>query len=207
MEEREDLFRFDDIVDGFDKSLTDIMRNLIEQKRTEFMSHDNIISYNHGLGWLDVREGDTPEIKKFEVQSHEEIIHFDDVLDNNIYLLPQNLIGFVTGMHDNFLRMMMRTIHEATERSGNVINAKSHDSVADAFLEALRTIEFGIKEDGSVSVPEFMASGEVLEKLHKDSAGREEELREIVESIKKEKTQEALRREESRKSRFKPVIE
>jgi hypothetical protein len=79
--------------------------------------------------------------------------------------------------------------------------------VADAFLEALRTIEFGIKEDGSVSVPEFMASGEVLEKLHKDSAGREEELREIVESIKKEKTQEALRREESRKSRFKPVIE
>lgn len=114
----------------------------------------------------------------------------------------------VEGVHSEFMKMMYQTVHEATERTGNVVDAKQHDSPAEAFMEMLRKIEFGVDRDGAVSQPQIHLAPELYEKFVKDIDTQGLEFREKVKELTAAKRAAARKREAKRKARFvKPADE
>ena len=114
----------------------------------------------------------------------------------------------VEGVHSEFMKMIYQTVHEATERTGNVVDAEQHGSPAKAFMEMLRKIEFGVDRDGAVSRPQIHLGSEIYEKFTKDIEAQGVEFREKVEELTAAKEAAALEREAKRKARFvKPADE
>ena len=199
---RMEMFSFVAEQSKFDESVTELIRDLVEQQRDTIMPRENVISYSHGEGWMAWQDGDDEETHEFQEHRHEEIIKFEYIVDHKISILQNQILRIVEGMHGNFMKMMFQTMHEATQKSGNVVDAQKHASTADAFLESLRQIEFGVDQHGEISRPQFCLSPKVYDKFVKDLETQDADFKKKVEEITKAKEAAALERESARKARF-----
>lgn len=205
---RKEIISFDKEQSGSDEEITNIIRRLIEQQRDNVIASQNVISYSHGEGWLAWQHGEQDETREFQEHSHEESIKFQDLIDHKISTLPEYITAMAEGVHAEFMKMIYQTIHESTEQTGNVVNAKQHSSQAEAFLEMLRKIEFGVDRDGAVSRPQIHLSPKMFDKFQNDIDAQDAEFRAKVEELTAEKETAALEREAKRKARFvKPADE
>tara|TARA_R110001606_G_scaffold358188_2_gene509744 strand:+ start:154 stop:522 length:369 start_codon:yes stop_codon:yes gene_type:complete len=114
----------------------------------------------------------------------------------------KHIVGMTEGVHKLFMRSLYETVHEATERSGNIVDVKEIGSIPEAFLEMLRRIEFSVSQDGSISRPEVHLSPDMYEKFAKEIEGQDEQYKKEIENITRIKETEAIERESARKSRF-----
>ena len=80
-------------------------------------------------------------------------------------------------------------------------------SPAEAFLAALEMIEFGIDENGEVSLPQFHMGREGFEKTMADLEAQGPEFTERVDKVKAEKSERAREREKERLAKFPPAWE
>ena len=100
------------------------------------------------------------------------------------------------------MEAMYRTVHEATEKTGNKVSVKEEGSQAEAFVKMLETIEFGVDRDGNPSIPEIHASPEVADKMFKELSSQGPEFEKRIEEIKARKIGEALDKEQERLSKY-----
>lgn len=195
-------FPFHTLTAEFDRAF---LRKLqLEQKRirNSVIPERNSQSFSHGRNWQTAPNVDGDKSGAMETHSFEFATRFEDIVSHNLKIITNFRRGIADSMHQQFMESLYGTIGRSTEKSGNIVNASDHVSMAEAFLAILRKIEFGIDEDGRVSLPEFHLGPEVYEKMLASVAEKGSEFEKEVEQVKAEKSAAALERERERLAKY-----
>lgn len=185
-----------------DKSFTRMVGELCANARDQFMNPENTQRYRHGRSWVAHYAEEPQEATTMMEISHEMAISTQQIVDGDFRLFEKHLNELASGVHASFMRGLYQTIGDGAERAGNIVSAKEKPN-AEAFLEVLEKIEFGVNKDGQVSLPQLHVSPETGQKMLADLEAQNEDFKNRVERVKAEKTEAALQREAERKARFK----
>ena len=196
-------FPYDMELKKFDQAFRDNLRAYLNNKRAEFIPAENVQAYQHGTGWKSGVSDDVSELRSHE---HELTVKFDDLIAHDVSSMRKTFLQLADALHGSEMRMMYSIVSKAADAAGNKVSAKSAGSHAEAFLEALRRIEFGVDRDGRPSLPQIHASPEMVDAMLKELQNQGPEFEREVERIKQEKIAEAQAREHSRLLRFKRIM-
>lgn len=169
---------------------------------TMHVSETNMQRYSHGRHWSTLSDRDEPPD---EIMTHETAatISLVDIQKNDLEAWIRVLLDIAGAMQSQFFGMLIATLNDSTDKSGNSVSAKALGSNAAAFLELLSRIEFGVDRDGAVSLPQMLVAPETGKKWLADLESQPPEFKEKVDSLIEEKSRLALEREEERRSKFK----
>jgi hypothetical protein len=124
------------------------------------------------------------------------------VLTNDVAALPRFITALAETIVSEMKKNIYATVSAASDRTGNVVSVKAAGSPAQAFLQMLQAINFGVNSKGEVSLPAMHLSPEMGKEMLDDLNAQGEGFREEVERIKREKSAEALRREQERLDKY-----
>ena len=196
-------FPFDAERAAFQRSFNASVSALLREMQKTFLSSDNFLGYNHGRRWKShaVAEGDS--VGEFTPHTAEIVTKFDDIIAGDLSIISKTTEEILRCIQAQFMKVMYSAVEEASEKSGNIVSAKSSGSKAQAFLEMLKKIEFGVDRDGRPLLPEIHASPEVADAMLKELSNQGPEFQAEVERTKRKKIEAALQREEDRMLKFK----
>ena len=188
--------------EGFTRSLEELTQALVDQNRARFIPPENILRFRHGEGW-NIRRADASE----DVGSFKEIevlqsIGKDRIISNDLTALLEFVRATVKELSERNERLIIETIAQAAEQSGNEVPASEVGSPAESYLEALKRIKFSADREGNVNMPQLMLPPEDEKKLQEDPRGQGPAFDLEVEAVKLEKGAEAVREELNRLSRY-----
>lgn len=199
------VFSFDNESREFERGLNRYLQSMVKIERGKLLPQENTEAYSHGVRWA-TYSGDNPgETNTMKLHSHEEIIKFSDIVENRIRALPEFVIGMVNDMTLAFQRTMYETVMESTDKTGNVVSAAGNKTNAQAFLEMLELIEFGVDKDGNPTMPEIHMAPDMADKFIKELDSQGEDYDKKVEDLKNKKSAEAVKKENKRLSKFKSI--
>lgn len=144
---------------AFDRAYTNWMLERQGSIRDQMINRENILRYSHGKNFINPTN---PDDAPADMQEHTAIseVKFDDIRNNNLDAWVNNLLNLASQMEKSFMGMLFSSVNEATEKSGNVVNAKAAGSFADALIEALGKMEFSVGTNGEISMPTIVLSPE-----------------------------------------------
>jgi hypothetical protein len=195
-------FLFDARTRDFDKAMARQLQIEFKKISNRMMPERNTQRFSHGRRWSTKPDNGGDEAGEMQVHSFELSTRFEDIVSHNLAVLPDFRQRIAESMFSQLMGSLYETVNRSTSKSGNVVDAKAHESLAHAFLAALRQIEFGVDEDGNVSMPEFHLGSEAYESMTASLEAQGPEFREEVERVKAEKIAKALERETERLSKF-----
>jgi hypothetical protein len=198
------FFSFKSEARQFQRAFTEALRAVQADSTGRFLSADNILKFNHGRSWINPasagdREGSLQAFSSVWETSYQ------DIVDGNLDILLKSLHGISSDLERQFMGVMYSTISSACDESGRTIDATAMVSPAEAFLEALKAIEFGVDRHGNVALPQLHVHPDTADKLLAELHSQSTEFQEEFERVKSEKIEAALQREAERKSKFKGV--
>ena len=200
---QKEIFSFSEISEGFDMAINNTIQRVVEKRRDDAMPSENVAHYVHGRKWLQVADFEAGEEGEFEEHSHEEIIDTKSIISHDLSCLYTFITNVCNAVHSEFMQYLFKKVHETTEKTGNVVKASDCGSQAEAFLEMLRSIEFGVDRQGNISRPEIHLAPQAFESFVASLERQDEEFHQLVEKLTEEKEHSALTRETKRKARFK----
>ena len=145
-----------------------------------------------------------PETYQSGIQKHSSktTVTFDELINHDLTVVARCISGVRNDMERQFAQMMYTTISSSCEQSGNVIDAREAGSLPAAFARMLETVEFAVKKDGSVSLPQLHIGPAAFDLITKALSDESAEYHQKIEQIKERKIAEALEKETDRKARF-----
>ena len=194
-------FLFSDKAKAINKSFTEMLAKKCENGRSQYIDPSNVQRYHHGQSWIAHYASFPQETENMKEVSHQLEIPMQRIVDGDFLAFEEQLNRLEEAFQRSFITGLYQTISDSTERTGNTVSAqgKSH---ADAFLEMLEKIEFGIDKDGNVSLPQIHVSPELGKEMLDNLSSQNEDFEHKVEMIKEDKTKLALAKEVARKARF-----
>ena len=185
----------------FFENMISLAGKIQRQEMSQFISVENFHAFRHGRTWTsNVQE--QPEQSKFEIASVEITIDMTEVLAHNVSHLMEFLRTFVEGFQSQMMGKMYKTVGESAEKVGNVTNRSEFASNADAYLDALKKVEFGVNAAGEVTLPQLHVAPGMASKLLEELKNQPPEYQEEVQRVTEEKQRQALEKERIRKSKF-----
>ena len=188
----------------FGKALLDMAVRAHREQIFQYVSKDNMHSFQHGRSWLTVREDGTEE-SSFKEAGVELSLGYEGLSKNDINQFFQFFNTFVEGFTSQTMQGMFQTISESCDKIGNTVNQKEYASQAEAFLEMLKKIEFSVNENGQVELPQIHVGTGAAEPLMQSLEAQDEEFHAELERIKQEKSEKALTKEKERLNRYKGI--
>lgn len=199
---RREFFSYVRRGEELDKAIIQKLDEIIFEQRAKIIPAKNQLGFHHGARWRMLGSSDPNSESETKVVSHEEVLNYGRIVDNDLEVIVEFFTGVVEGMSSALQKQLYETLNEATEQSGNVVNARDFDSLPYAFLEMLKTIQFGVDSDGAISRPEIHMSQDQFDLFVKDAENLGEEFHLKVQEVTAQKEQDALDREGSRIGRF-----
>ncbi|MEE2730552.1 MAG: hypothetical protein VYA55_06985 [Pseudomonadota bacterium] len=188
----------------FGKALLEMAVRAHREQISQYVSKDNMHSFQHGSSWLTVREDGTEE-SSFKETGVELSIGYEDLIKNDINQFFQFLNTFIEGFTSQTMQGMFQTISESCDKIGNTVNQKEYASQAEAFLEMLKKVEFSVNENGQVELPQIHVGTGAAEHLMQSLEAQGDEFHAEVERIKQEKSEAALKKEKERLNKYKGI--
>ena len=176
-----------------------------DERRKKHIPAENLQTFYHGRGWNFQRQesgGYNPRSGDFKLQSEEFRIQLDRVLTNDVSLVSDFLREMAEGHETRFFHSLMGEMCAVAEETGRTISMPRDGSLADAFLEMIRTTEPLVGPDGKALKPTLFLPPQVIEKLQHDIAERGPEFHEKVDALWKEKEKRALEGEAQRLAQY-----
>jgi hypothetical protein len=186
----------------FQAALSKFLAKHVENSLSDMVAPENKLRLHHGRSWGGGGQDTGSSEGTFKMTSAETMVPFESVLRNDMTALPHYIATLAETIVGEMKRNVYATVSAASERVGNVVSVKDAGSPAQAFLQMLQTIEFGVNSKGEVSLPAMHLSPEMHKKMLDDLSAQGPEFQAEVERIKKEKTAEALRREQERLDKY-----
>jgi hypothetical protein len=185
----------------FQSALNQSLARHVQDSLSHMVAPENKLRLHHGRSWGGGEESGSAE-GTLRQTSAQTAVPFEAVLKNDVAALPR----FITALADTIISEMKQSIYAtvsaASDHAGNVVSVKAAGSPAQAFLQMLKTIEFGVNSNGEVSLPAMHVSPEAGKKMLEDLNAQGPEFKAEVERIKREKSAEALRREQERLDKY-----
>ena len=187
----------------FDGFAIRFVQEVVEQRMELLISSRNALVLRHGQTWEFAREDQSTHKGGLELSSAESVIHFEAVVNNDLEAFRENLHSIVEQFISQMSRKVYETVSEGASEVGNVVSAAESDSLAEAFVEMIEKIEFGVDEQGRVTLPSIHARPEYVDAMMEELNAQGPDFEQRVEDIKKKKAAEAIQREQDRRARFK----
>jgi hypothetical protein len=200
-------FRYRSRIKEFNEAFTKQVGAELQKRREEFISSRNVQKFSHGRMWKTKPSEHGDEAGEMQALSFEMLSRFDDVVNHDLSKFVEARNRLVVGLMEQFQVSLYQTISQSTEKSGNTVAVGPGKSPAEAFLAALRMIEFGIDENGEVSLPQIHMGRDAFKKTVVDLEMQGPEFKERVEQVKAEKSELARQRERERLAKFPPAWE
>lgn len=200
-------FRYRSRTKEFSEAFAKQVAAELEKRRDELISPRNAQKFSHGRMWKTKPTEHGDDTAEMQAHSFELLSRFDDVLNHDLAKLVEARKRLVEGLMAQFQAALYQTIGQSTEKSGNTVVVGPGQSPAEGFLAALEMIEFGIDENGEVSLPQFHMGREGIKKLLADLEAQGPEFTQRVEQVKAEKSELAKQREAERLAKFPPAWE
>ncbi len=183
------------------ESVVKAVVGIVRRRTNEFIPEENTRRFNHGTTWS---RPATPELDEDEMVTigHESLIKWEDIVDQNLSIIPTSIVAIGTGMAEQQVKMLFRSVSAACDRSGKVVDGVERP-LADAFMEMLEKIEFGVDRSGEVSMPSIYVPPDTGDRMIGELEGQPEEYQERIKGIIKAKKAAALDAEQARLDRFK----
>ncbi|MGR8925280.1 hypothetical protein ACU8MB_16200 [Rhizobium leguminosarum] len=191
----------------FNEAFTGQVASELQKRRDELISPRNAQKFSHGRMWKTKPTEHGDDAGEMQAHSFELLSRFDDTVNHDLSKLVGAKHRLVEGMTGQFRASLYQTISQSTEKSGNTVFVSPDQSPAEAFLAALEMIEFGIDENGEVSLPQIHMGRESMDKTIADLEAQGPEFNARLEQVKAEKSELARQRESERLSRFPPAWE
>ena len=191
--------------DEFQRELIVRLIREFDERRKKHISTENLQIFYHGAGWTFQRQepgGYTPHSGAFKLQSVETKIRIDRILANDTTLVSDFLRETAERQERQLFHTLVGEMQAVAEEAGNTIAMPKSGSMADAFLELIRTTEPIVGPNGRVSRPTLFLPRQMIEKLERDVADRGPDFHAQVEALWKEKEQQALDRESKRLAEY-----
>lgn len=198
---RPDYFLDDVAQTAFNSALRKELARVLDEKRSQYVRAENVLLLRHGENWEHPRNPDAINADP-EEQSATTNLPFQALVDNNLRALDHMIVTLTSTMQRHFETTMYASLFKATERTGNVVDAKSAGSLEEAFAAMFEKIELHADKNGNVSLPEVHASPEQAKKLEAALEAAPPEFHERIEAMKARKIAEARQREAERRNRF-----
>jgi hypothetical protein len=195
-------FLFARETEKFSGKFRELVSGVVAHKRSTLMQAENTLAYYHGHSWRQHASWQPDKVSTLKEFEHEILLKLDDVRNNNISRLRELIDNLTSEMQKAFFQMMYAELDSATKSTGNTVDAKAVGSKAEAFIQMLEKIDFGVDRKGQPTVPSIHAAPETVEALLIELKSQGPEFEQRVESIKVRKKAEALQREKERRGRF-----
>lgn len=182
--------------------MSSVLRGRIGLLIADVSAPGNRQSFHHGQGWATQRESAPDYAGKFQLQQVENAIKFESVMSNDLPTMLNFIETFAQQFADHIKKLAYQRASEAAESVGNTVSAQESGSTAAAFLEMLRKIEFGVDQQGNVSLPAIHIHPDNADKFFAELESQGQEFEQEVERIKQEKIVAALVRERERLSKY-----
>lgn len=198
-------FRYSRRIKEFNEAFVQHVSTELQKRRDELVSPRNVQKFSHGRMWKTKPTDYGDDSGEMRAHSFEFTSSFDDVVNHDVAKFFHARSRLVEGLMAQFQASLYQTISQSTEKSGNTVAVGPGQSPAEVFLAALEMIEFGIDENGEVSLPQFHMGREGIEKIIADLEAQGPEFTERVEQVKAEKSELARQRESERLAKFPPA--
>jgi len=186
----------------FAKSLYDFIGKENNKKMSAYMSSENVFILHHGNSFSSTEDNES-ELTKHSVKVEFE---YSDIRLYNIEQFYVFLHNFIEQISSQMTRTIYKTIGESCDKIGNVIDAKQEKmSNAEAFLEMLRKVELSVDKYGKVIMPQIHLHPSQSETFVKELEAQDETYHQLVENIKKEKSEQAIKKEHERLLKFEGI--
>jgi hypothetical protein len=163
---------------------------------------ENNLRLHHGRSWGDGREGLGGSQGNVKLTSVQTTVAFDSVMRNDTSALRDFVKSVSEQMSADMTKHIYATVSAAADSVGNVVSMAAAGSPANAFLEMLQKIEFGVNSTGEISPPAIHLSPDMWQKMFDDLNSQGPEFQAEVERIKREKSLAALQREGARRDKY-----
>ncbi len=186
----------------FMEAFTEQVAADLRKRSEELISPRNAQKFSHGRMWKTKPSEHGDDAGEMQAHSFEFTSRFDDVVDHDLAKFVEARNRLVAGLLAQLQASLYQTISQSTLKSGNIVAAGPGQSPAEAFLAALEMIEFGIDENGEVSLPQFHMGQEGIAKITADLKAQGPEFTKRIEQVKAEKSELARQRENERLAKF-----
>lgn len=200
---KREYFSFSERQGQFDKALIEWIKNLLQGERRKLVPQENEMRYRHGIKWATTYSNISQEEREMKVLEAAMNIKWDDIRNHKLEALISFAEGFVRQMSKSIMRMIYESVSEMCEKTGRTIEREKDKSLAEVYLESLKSVVFGVDQEGRVSVPTFHAPPKTIEALMKDMDSKGKEFEAEIQKVIQEKSEEALENERKRLERFK----
>lgn len=200
-------FKYGSRVKEFQEAFVKQVAAELEKRREELISPRNSQKFSHGRMWKTKPTDHGDEAGEMQAHSVEFLSRFDDVVNHDLSKFVEARGNLVEGLMGQFQASLYQTISQSTEKSGNTVVRGAGQSLAETFLAALEMIEFGVDENGEVSLPQFHMERESFERTIADLEAQGPEFKSRLEQVKAQKSELARQRENERRAKFPPAWE
>lgn len=176
-----------------------------DERRKKHIPTENFQLFYHGTGWNFQRQepsGYNPRSGNFKLQSVEFRVQLDRILKNDVSLVPDFLREMADRQEEQLFQRLMGEMRAVAEEAGNMISMPKEGSLADAFLEMIRTTEVIVGSDGKATKPTLFLAPQMIEKLQQEISERGPEFHHQVDALWKEKEKHALEGEAQRLAQY-----
>lgn len=191
---------------AFMQSFMEEVNKRFSTEQKKYISAENINSFSHGIDWQSHNSSSPDEVSSLKKFQHEISVEADDVIALQINILSEKVNELAQSMATTFVRELFETVSTSCDSVGNTV-VMTGKSPAQAFLEMLERIEFGVNREGKPSLPSMHLGADAYKAFLDDPFAKTQEFKKQVDEITKRKTEAAMAREAERLSRFKTCNE
>lgn len=179
------------------------LRSMVDGLVGEIIPKENTETFYHGRSFVYQQDDLSSHEGGFEKRSAEGDLELESIISGDLQALPNFIEALATNFARQMKQLMFQRAGEAAESVGNTVDARQHRSIADAYLEMFRRVEFGVDKEGNVSRPELVLHPDTVRRLQEELAKQGPEFRQAIQTLTNQKVDDALRRERERLSKFK----
>lgn len=191
------------------KFFDEVIRLLIKEfdrRRQKYIPAENFQIFHHGLGWnfqRQEKEGFKPHSGELEKVSTGCAVQTDRIMANDMNVISDFILETANRMEENLRSKLTKEMIAVTEETGNTFSVPKGGSLADAYLEMIRTTQASVGRDGNVTRPTFLNTDPgFLEKLQRELNQRGPKFQKQIDVACNEQDQQALAREAERLARY-----
>lgn len=188
---------------SFSEQMNLTMRARVDELMGGMIPKENTETFYHGRTFVYRQEDLSSKESTLETRTIEHELKLESILSSNLHALPDFLETLTTNFVRQMKRLLFQKAGEAAESVGNTVDARQHSSIADAYLEMFRRVEFGVDKQGNISLPELVLHPSTAQRLQEELSRQGPDFRQAIQNLTNQKIADALSRERERLSKFK----
>lgn len=192
---------FDEEAYAVEEQIHSQISRLVEQNVASIVPQESAFTLLHGGRWILGAERATPE-SELARHSVEEVVALESIANRDLSIIPGFVDSVAKGLFSQFKKMMYTQLGKAADTVGNTVDARGFASLAEAFYETIRRVQFQVDRNGVVRFPELHVHPDVANKVLGELRQQPPEFSRKVRVVQASQKIDALERELTRLRKF-----